>query len=202
MSQMAANLAEAAVRQHCKALHLPTVGAQCLRLAQEAERAHQSYLGYLEALLGTEVEERERNGVAQRIKDAHLPKVKTLEEFDFSQAPAISATKIAELAEGGYIERAEPVVFIGECRHRQDAPAHRVVRGGLPAETAGALHHGGGIGQRAGGGQAATRPSSGAGPMGRLRPRRHRRGGIRSPGRGRRGTALPGRSPTAPRRRR
>ena len=41
--------------------------------------------------------------------------MKTLEEFDFAQAPAISATKIAELAEGGYIERAEPVVFIGEC---------------------------------------------------------------------------------------
>jgi DNA replication protein DnaC len=111
----ATKLAEAAVRQHAKALHLPTVGAQCLRLADEAERAHQSYLGYLEALLGTEVEERERNGIAQRIKDAHLPKVKTLEEFDFSQARAISATKIAELAEGGYIERAEPVVFLGEA---------------------------------------------------------------------------------------
>lgn len=110
-----ARLAESAVRQHCKALHLPTVGAQCHRLAEEAERAHQSYLGYLEALLGTEVEERERNGIAQRIKDARLPKVKTLAEFDFSQAPAISATRIRDLAEGGYIERAEPVVFIGEA---------------------------------------------------------------------------------------
>ena len=29
--------------------------------------------------------------------------------------PAISPTRIRELAEGGYIERAEPVVFIGEC---------------------------------------------------------------------------------------
>jgi DNA replication protein DnaC len=41
--------------------------------------------------------------------------VKTLEEFDFSQATAISAARIAELAEGGYIDRAEPVVFIGEA---------------------------------------------------------------------------------------
>jgi len=111
----AARLAEAAVRQHCKALHLPTVGAQCQRLAEEAERGHQSYLGYLEALLDAETLERERNSVAQRIKDAHLPKVKTLEEFDFTQASAISATRIADLAEGGYIERAEPVVFIGEA---------------------------------------------------------------------------------------
>src|SRR5450756_34325 len=115
MNSTSLGLEESAVRQHCKALHLPTVGAQCQRLAEEAERGHQGYLGYLEALLGAEAEERERNSIAQRIKDARLPKVKTLEEFDFSQASGISATKIAELAEGGYIDRAEPVVFIGEC---------------------------------------------------------------------------------------
>ena len=39
----------------------------------------------------------------------------TLEEFDFDQAPHISAPKIRELAEGGYIEHAEPVVLMGEC---------------------------------------------------------------------------------------
>ena len=41
--------------------------------------------------------------------------MKTLEEFDFTQAPQMSAAKIRELAEGGYIERAEPVVLMGEC---------------------------------------------------------------------------------------
>jgi DNA replication protein DnaC len=115
MSQTSVKLGEMAVRQHCKILHLPTVAGQCLRLADEAERGRQGYLGYLEALLAAEVEEREANGVARRIAEAHLPKVKTLEEFDFSQATAISAARIAELAEGGYIDRAEPVVFIGEA---------------------------------------------------------------------------------------
>ncbi|MHB8153904.1 MAG: IS21-like element helper ATPase IstB [Bacillati bacterium] len=115
MSQTTAKLEEMAVRQHCRTLHLPTVAGQCVRLAEEAERTHQGYLGYLEALLGAEIEEREAGAVLRRIKEAHLPKVKTLEEFDFGQAPAISATKIRELAEGGYIGRAEPVVFIGEC---------------------------------------------------------------------------------------
>ena len=115
MSQTSVKLEESTVRQHCKALHLPTVAGQCARLAEQAERGRQGYLGYLEALLAAEVEEREANGVARRIQEAHLPKVKTLEEFDFSQARAISVTKIGELAEGSYIERAEPVVFIGEC---------------------------------------------------------------------------------------
>jgi len=41
--------------------------------------------------------------------------MKTLEEFDFGQAPRIPAARVRELAEGGYIERSEPVVFIGEC---------------------------------------------------------------------------------------
>ncbi|MHB9089768.1 MAG: IS21-like element helper ATPase IstB [Thermoleophilia bacterium] len=108
-------LQESAIKEHCKLLHLPTVGGQCARVAEQAEREHQGYLGYLDALLSAELEEREQKLVVRRVKEAHLPKLKTLEEFDFQQASAVSATKIRELAEGGYIERAEPVVFIGEC---------------------------------------------------------------------------------------
>jgi IstB-like ATP binding protein len=44
-----------------------------------------------------------------------LPRMKTLDEFDFSKAPQIQATKIHELAQGGYIERAEPIILIGDC---------------------------------------------------------------------------------------
>jgi DNA replication protein DnaC len=107
-------LAESVIKQHCKQLHLPAIAGQCARLAEQAEREHHSYLGYLDVLLQAELEERERNTVARRLKDAHLPRVKTLEEFDFSQAPALSPAQIQALAEGGYIERAEPGVFTGK----------------------------------------------------------------------------------------
>jgi len=110
-----AALAASAIKEHCKQLHLPTVAGQCARLAEQAQSARQSYLGYLDGLLQAELEERERNTVARRLQEAHLPRLKTLEEFDFSQAPAISPVQIQALAEGGYIDRAEPVVFIGEC---------------------------------------------------------------------------------------
>jgi DNA replication protein DnaC len=53
--------------------------------------------------------------IQNRLRDAQLPRMKTLEEFDFAQAPHLPAAKIRDLAEGGYIERSEPVVFIGEC---------------------------------------------------------------------------------------
>lgn len=107
-------LQEQSVAQHCKLLRLPTVAGQAVRLAEQAQREHQTYLGYLEALLSAELEERERRVVGRRLLEAHLPRVKTLEEFDFNQAPQVSAAGMAALAEGGYIARAEPVVFIGD----------------------------------------------------------------------------------------
>src|SRR5436190_14804065 len=104
MSEHGPALETAAVLEHCKPLHLPTVAGQCASLAEAAGREHQSYLGYLDALLLAELEEREQHTVARRLRDAHLPRAKTLEDFDFSQAPAISATQLAALATGSYIE--------------------------------------------------------------------------------------------------
>ena len=62
-----------------------------------------------------EVEERAHRTVGRRIQDARLPRMKTLEEFDFSPSQ-VPATRIRGLAAGGgYLERAEPIVLIGEC---------------------------------------------------------------------------------------
>jgi DNA replication protein DnaC len=115
MTEQTAALVEAMVRQHCKTLHLPTIGSQFVRLAAEAIKNKESHPEYLEALLAAELEERERRTVERRIRESHLPKVKTIEDFEFSQAPTISAAQIRELAEGGYINRAEPVVLTGDC---------------------------------------------------------------------------------------
>jgi DNA replication protein DnaC len=103
------------IQQQCKALRVPAIGSQFARMAEQAVREKQSHLDYLEALLNAELEERERNTVERRLGDAHLPRMKTLEEFDFSKSPKVSAARIRELAEGGYDERAEPVLFVGEC---------------------------------------------------------------------------------------
>jgi len=115
MKAVIENLEKAAVEQQCRVLRLPAVAEQCAPLAEEAVKQRQTYLRYLEALLAVELEERERNTIARRIKDAHLPRTKTLDEFDFSKALQIRATEISELAQGGYIERAEPVILIGDC---------------------------------------------------------------------------------------
>src|SRR5215207_7357344 len=94
-------------RQHCRALKMPTVAGQFETLAQAAIREGHGHVQYLDALLTAEIEERERKGVVRRIQEAHLPRVKTLAEFDFKQS-SVSAARIADLAAGGYIGRAEP----------------------------------------------------------------------------------------------
>ena len=108
-------LEQASVKQHCKAVRLPTVGANFVSLAEQAAKENQSHVRYLEALLAMECEERDRHAIENRIRDAQLPRIKTLEEFDFAQAPRIPAAKIRQLADGGYIDRSEPIIFIGDC---------------------------------------------------------------------------------------
>lgn len=115
MKEQTQVLEHATVRQYCKALRVPVIGANFVRFAEQAVKEQRGHIGYLEALLAMESEERDRHAVQSRLRDAKLPRLKTLEEFDFNQARQIPAAKIRELADGGYIQRAEPVVFMGEC---------------------------------------------------------------------------------------
>jgi len=115
MKNSTESLDHASVRQYCKAVRVPVIAANFLTLAEQAAKENQSHIHYLEALLAMESEERDRHAIQNRIRDAQLPRMKTLEEFDFGQAPRIPAARVRELAEGGYIDRSEPVVFIGDC---------------------------------------------------------------------------------------
>lgn len=115
MSADTSTMQAAAIRELCKSLHLPTVSMQAMRLAEQAAKEKQSHLCFLETLLSAEVEEREQNAAARRIKESHFPKVKTLEDFDFQSAQHLPATLIRQLSDGGYIGKSEPVIFVGDA---------------------------------------------------------------------------------------
>ncbi len=108
------SLDAATVEAHCRSLRLPTVAGQFATLAADALATNQTHISYLAALLGAEVEERERGTIERRLREAKLPRMKTLEEFDFSAAPHIPAVRVRELSDGGYMQKAEPVIFIGD----------------------------------------------------------------------------------------
>jgi len=107
-------LEAAAIRQQGKVLRMPTIAAQCAQLAEQAVRERRTHLGYLETLLQAELEEREQRLIQRRLREARLPRMKTLEEFDFVRNPRVSAQQIHELAKGDYIAKAEPIIFIGD----------------------------------------------------------------------------------------
>jgi DNA replication protein DnaC len=106
-------LQEASIRSHCKILRLPTVGTQLHKLAEQATREGHTHLHYLDALLTAELEEREERLITRRLFEDKLPRLKTLDEFDFQVSP-VSMPQMRELAEGGYLERAEPILLLGE----------------------------------------------------------------------------------------
>jgi len=115
MKKQTQALEHASIQQYCKAARLPTVAANFVSFAEQAVKEDHGHTRYLEALLAVECEERDRHAIENRIREAQLPRLKALEEFDFAQAQQIPAARIRELAEGGYIERREPIVLIGEC---------------------------------------------------------------------------------------
>lgn len=114
MNAAAMELHQSTIREYARQLHLPALGSQFLRLSEEAVKQKLGHLAYLEALLNVELEERDRHAVARRIAEAKFPKVKTLEDFRFEEAPFIAAAQIRKLAEGGYLSRSEPVIFLGD----------------------------------------------------------------------------------------
>jgi hypothetical protein len=104
-------------------------------------RERRTHLGYLEALLQAELEEREQRLIERRIREARLPRLKTLNEFDFACNPKVSAQQIHELAKGDYIAQAEPVIIYRRQWLRQNSFTDWPSGRRLPAEAAGALRH-------------------------------------------------------------
>ena len=108
------DLQDQAIRQHCKTLRMPTIGTQFARLADAATREGQSHVGYLEALLAAEMEERESRAITRLLHEARLPRMKTLDAFEFDRS-GVSAGQLRTLAEGDYVTKAEPVLLVGEA---------------------------------------------------------------------------------------
>jgi len=113
MTQPMVQLQEATIKAQCKQLRMPMMAAQFRAWPSRRcgkEKPYRLSRGVTGGGIGRNAK---RNTIARRIKDAHLPRVKTLEEFDYAQSPNVSAAKMRELAEGGYLERAEPFCSSG-----------------------------------------------------------------------------------------
>lgn len=104
---------KALLESYLKQLYLKSFLQNYEPLAEEAVQSNQGYLRYLLALAEQEVLQREANRRQRRLKEAKLPLVKELNTFDFGAIPQLNRQKILQLAQGDYIDRAEPVILLG-----------------------------------------------------------------------------------------
>jgi DNA replication protein DnaC len=101
------------LRHHLKALRLPTVGAECEKVAQRCAADNVDHLTYLLQLAELELLDREKRAAERRTKAARFPTIKTLDTFDFTARPSINKVMITELARGEFIDKRENVLFVG-----------------------------------------------------------------------------------------
>lgn len=101
------------LESHLKALRLPGFLHSYRKFAEDAAQANRGYDRYLLSLAEQEVAQREKNRQARLIKLARLPVLKELADFDFSCVPSLSKARVLDLAQGGYIRQAEPILMVG-----------------------------------------------------------------------------------------
>ena len=101
------------LHHHLKALRLPTVAAECEKVAAQAASDNADHLSYLLRLTELELLEREKRAAERRVKAARFPTIKTLETFDFSSRPSVNKVLIAELMRCEYIDKKEHILMVG-----------------------------------------------------------------------------------------
>jgi DNA replication protein DnaC len=104
---------QALLETYLKQLRLPTFAQNYQTFAQDATRTNLSYERYLLALCQAEAEQRQTNRIERAILNAKFPLMKELGSFDFSLVQGVTKTRVLELAQGGYLSKAENIILIG-----------------------------------------------------------------------------------------
>jgi DNA replication protein DnaC len=87
--------------------------AQLDGVCEQAAVGDADYKTFLTQALETEWRGRYQRGVEGRLKQARLPWIKTLDQFDFDYQPSIDRKQVRELAGLSFVERAQNVVLLG-----------------------------------------------------------------------------------------
>jgi DNA replication protein DnaC len=101
------------LKHHLKALRLPTVLAECEKIALRCAAENADHLSFLLQLCELELIERERKAAERRLKAARFPAAKTLDGFDFTARPSLNKPLVLDLARGDYLGRRENILLVG-----------------------------------------------------------------------------------------
>jgi DNA replication protein DnaC len=119
------------------ALSLTALEGRLESLLEQAAKQEPSYGDFLLEVLATEVDARRQRYLKTRLQLAHLPYMKTFEQFDFGFQPSIDERQIRELRTLRFIHEASNVILLGPPgvgkTHLAVALAEAAIRSGQPA---------------------------------------------------------------------
>src|SRR5689334_14263290 len=96
-----------------RVLKTPTIGRVWEDLADQARDANWSHEEYLAAVLERQVADRESAGNMMRVRTAHFPAIKTLDDFNLEHLPSLRKDVLAHLATATFVPKADNVVLLG-----------------------------------------------------------------------------------------
>jgi DNA replication protein DnaC len=99
--------------EHLDHLKLPFIKSQHSPWADQAAQQHWDHLEYLRRLVEGEFNQRRQRSIQRRIKAAHFPVIKTLEQFHWDWPKKINRLQIQNLFRLEFIEQKANVVLLG-----------------------------------------------------------------------------------------
>jgi DNA replication protein DnaC len=101
------------LRTTLTALNLKAIDARLETLLESASKKEPSYADFLPDVMSTESDARRQRYLKTRLQLAHLPYVKTFDQFDFGFQPSIDERQIRELRTLRFIHEASNVILLG-----------------------------------------------------------------------------------------
>ena len=101
------------LKSYLKTLKLPTITREYQAIARASAKDNEPYETYLQRLAEIEVQHRQSQAIARRLKQANFPMIKELGGFDFKSVPQINKKQIIDISMCGFIDKRSNVVFTG-----------------------------------------------------------------------------------------
>ena len=114
MTTMTSQAVDVAIDTACRTLRLPTIRDRAAHAAQVAVREQHSYQAFLAELLLAECDDRDERRRIRRVAEAGFPRIKRLDELDYTANPNLNPAVINTLAGGDWIAKGRPLCLIGD----------------------------------------------------------------------------------------
>src|ERR1700739_1086280 len=101
------------LRTTLAALNLTAIDARLETLLESASKREASYGDFLLEVMTAEADARRQRYLKTRLQLAHLPYVKTFDQFDFGFQPSIDERQIRELRSLRFLHEASNVILLG-----------------------------------------------------------------------------------------